>query len=194
MTDRAPFEPLGEQARWRTVYELLTATPMNGVITYKELGDALVLDPDSDRKSIQDAMRRAAKQHEVTDKRAAEVVPDIGYRVIEPREHIDVARRFQRKSGRALVRGHSQAVNVDLNGVEPEVRNALELLGHAFTLQMDFNRRFEGKQARLERTIREIADSQAEDRKRTAEEVAELRARLARLEGEDPAGPEGDGQ
>jgi len=183
MTGRAPFEPIGAEARWRTIYGLLTAAPMNGVITYKQLGDALGLDPDDDRKPIQDAMRRAAKRHEEADKRAAEVVPDVGYRVVEPREHIDLARRYQRKSGRALVRGHSKAINVDLNGVDPEVRNALEILGHAFTLQMDFNRRFEGKQARLEQTIREIADNQAEDRKRTTEEVAELRARLARLEG-----------
>lgn len=178
----ATFEPVGERARWRTVYELLKAQPVNGLLTYEEMGDALGLHPEHDRGIIQQAMHRAAREHERLDKRAVDVVPNQGYRVVEAPEHIGLARRQQRRSSRALVRGHSKAVNVDLNGVDPEVRKALEVLGHAFTLQMDFNKRFEGKQARLEETVREIADSQAEDRKRTAEEVAELRARLARLE------------
>lgn len=183
MGERAPFEPIGTRARWRTVYDLLAVMPVNGVITYGELGDALGLHPDRERNVIQQAVRRAAKEHEELDKRALDVIPGKGYRVVEPPEHLGLARRYQKRSSRALARGHSKAVNVDLNGVEPQVRQALEMLGHAFVLQIDFNKRFEGKQARLEETVREIADSQAEDRKRTAEEVAELRARLARLEG-----------
>lgn len=179
----APFEPIGEQARWRTVYELLTAIPVNGIITYGELGEALGLHSDHDRNVIQQAVRRAAKEHEELDKRALDVIPNKGYRVVEPPEHLGLARRYQKRSSRALARGHSKAVNVDFNGVEPQVRKALEMLGHAFVLQMDFNSRFEGKQARLEQTIRDIADSQEQDRKRTAEEVAELRERLRRLEG-----------
>ena len=181
---RALFEPIGKQARWRTVYEHLSATPVNGIVTYGELGEALGLDPDRGRSLIQQAVHRAARHHEELDKRAIDVIPGKGYRVVEAPEHIDLARRHQRKSSRALARGHSKAVNVDLNGLEPEVRAALEVIGHAFRLQMDFNRRFDVRQSKLEQTVREIADSQRDDRKRTAEEVAELRERLARLEGD----------
>jgi FKBP-type peptidyl-prolyl cis-trans isomerase 2 len=180
---RHPFEPIGAQARWKTVYEILVKTPTGDIITYEQLGEALGLNPEDDRNKIVQALRRAAKEHEEHDKRAVDVAPGQGYRPVDPTGSLTLARRQQKKAGRSLVRGHSKAVNVDLNGVDPEVRKALEMLGHAFTLQMDFNRRFEGKQARLEQTIREIADSAAEDRKRTAEEVAELRERLARLEG-----------
>jgi hypothetical protein len=179
---RAPFEPIGKQARWRTVYEILSATPINGLVTYDQLGDALELDPDRQRNTIQQAVYRAAKHHEEIDKRAIDVIAGKGYRVVEPPEHIDLARRHQRKSSRSLVRGHSKAVNVDLNGLEPEVRAALEVIGHAFRLQMDFNRRFDVRQSKLEQTVRDIADSQRTDRKRTDEEVSELRERLARLE------------
>lgn len=177
-----PFEPVGDQARWRTVYDLLTAAPMNGVITYVQLGDALGLHPDDDRHIIQQAVRRAAREHEELDKRALDVIPNKGYRVVEPREHIGLARRQQKRSSKALQRGYSKAVNVDLNGVEPQVRAALEMVGRAFALQMDFNRRFDVRQSRLEQAVRDIADAQHTERKRTDEEVAALRERLARLE------------
>lgn len=183
MTGRAPFEPIGTQARWKTVYELLRKTPTGTVITYRQLADLLGLDAERHQAAIRGALARAAKEHEVQDKRAIEAVRGEGYRPVDASVNVVLARKHQRRAGRSLARGYSKAVNVDLNGVEPQVRAALETIGHAFVLQMDFNRRFEGKQARLEETVREIADSQAEDRKRTAEEVAELRARLARLEG-----------
>jgi polyhydroxyalkanoate synthesis regulator phasin len=179
---RAPFEPVGKQARWRVIYELLKAKPVNGLLSYDEMGDALGLHPERDRNVIQQAMHRAAKEHEQVDKRAVDAVSGKGYRVVEVPEHIGLARRHQKRAGRSLVRGHSKAVNVDLNGVDPQVRAALETIGKAFVMQMDFNKRFEAKQGRLEETIRDIADTQAEDRKRTADEVAELRERLARLE------------
>lgn len=183
MTSRAPFEPIGPQARWKTVYALLKKTPTGTIITWKELADELGLDAVRHRMAIRGALSRAAKEHEVEDKRAIEVVRGEGYRPVDARVNIELARKHQRRAGRSLARGHSKAVNVDLNGVDPQVRAALETIGHAFVLQMDFNKRFEGKQARLEQTVRDIADSQEQDRKRTAEEVAELRERLARLEG-----------
>lgn len=183
MADRAPFEPIGAQARWKTVYELLRKTPTGTVVTYKQLADALGLDAERHKEAIRGAVIRAAKEHEEKDKRAVQAVRGEGYRPVEARVNIELARKHQRRASRSLQRGHSKAVNVDLNGVDPQVRAALETIGHAFVLQMDFNKRFEGKQARLEETVREIADSQVQDRKRTDEEISELRARLARLEG-----------
>lgn len=183
MGDRKPFEPLGKQARWKTVYEILRKTGTGEVITYEALGEALGLDPVHERNAIVQAVRRAGKEHETEDKRALRVVPGVGYRPVDARGSLELARSQQKKSTRALSRGHSKAVNVDLNGVDPQVRAALETIGKAFVLQMDFNKRFETKQARLEETVREIADSQAEDRKRTDDELTELRERLARLEG-----------
>lgn len=179
---RAPFEPIGNQARWKTAYELLSAAPMNGLVTYGELGNALGLDPDAERGLIRQAVHRAAREHEKVDKRAIDAVPNKGYRIVETAEHLDLAKRHQKKSGRSLARGASKVTNVDLNGMEPQVRAAFEVLGHAFRLQMDFNRRFDVRQNQLEQTVREIQDSQSTDRKRTDEEVALLKERLARLE------------
>ena len=162
------------------------------VITYEQLADAIDLDPVDDRAVIRKEVHRAARHHEEQDKRAIEAVAGEGYRPVDPSGSLVLARKQQKKSGRALQRGHSKSVNVDLNGVDPQVRAALETIGKAFVLQMDFNRRFEGKQARMEQAIRDITETQAqasEKQARTEREVTELRERLARLEGAtgDPA-------
>ena len=181
----SPFEPAGERARWRIIYEMLQATPVDAVVTYEELGEALDLDPDKDRHTIQMAMRRAAQEYEREDRHAVDAVPNEGYRIVRAGVHLELARRHQKKAGKSLQRGHSKAVNVDLSEVEdPEVRKALEVTAQAFSLQMDFNRRFAVRQERLESAVREITDAQAADRQRSADEVAKLKERIERLERE----------
>jgi hypothetical protein len=129
------------------------------------------------------AMRRAALELEQVDKRAVDVVPNKGYRVVPANVNLQLARRHQKKAGKSLQRGHSKAVNVDLSDVDdPEVRKALVVMGQAFALQMDFNRRFAVRQSQLEKAVNEITGTQAEDRKRSDEEIARLRERIERLE------------
>lgn len=174
----AAFRPIGDQARWRIVYEKLVATETGGVITYEEIADALELDAKDDRHAIQMAVRRAGREHEEVDKRAIEAVPNVGYRMVEAPEHLRLARGHQKKASTALRNGHSKVVNVDLSGLEPETRHAFEVVARAFALQMDFNRRMDVRQRQLEDNIGSIADRAA----RSEEEIAELRARLERLE------------
>ena len=178
------FKPAGERARWRILYDILRDAETGSVVTYEELGEALGLDPGKDRHMIQMAMRRAAQEHEREDKRAVDVVPNEGYRLVEASVNLRLARGHQKKAGRSLARGQSKAVNVDLTGVDPEVRHALEITAQAFALQMDFNRRFAVRQNRLEKAVAEITEAQSEDRQRSADEVAKLRERIERLEAE----------
>lgn len=174
----APFEALGEQARWRTIYDLLTQTETGGILSYRTMSAALNLDPVKDRHVIQMAMRRAAREHENFDKRAVEAVPNVGYRVVLPPEHMRLARQQQARSSRALVAGRSKVVNVDLNGLEPEVRQAFQVVAQAFAMQMDFNRRMDVRQQKLEEAMETIAQRHG----RSELEISELRERLARLE------------
>lgn len=176
-----PFVPLGEQARWRTVLDLLRKTATGDVVTYEQIGEALSLDADDERHAIQMAVRRAAREHEEEDKRALEAVPNVGYRIIEAQEHMRLARQQQKKSSRALVAGHSKVVNVDLNELEPQVRNAFQVVAQAFAMQMDFNRRMDVRQRRLQDAVASVA----ERTDRSEAEIAELRARLERLENGD---------
>lgn len=174
----SPFEPAGETARWRILYDLLSGRTVGDVLNYEVMAEALDLDPIEDRHTIQLAMRRASKELELENKHAVEAVQNVGYRIVEPEEHLRLARGQQRRSSRALARGHSKVVNVDLSNVDPEVRNAFQVVASAFAMQMEFNRRTDVRQKKLEDAL----DAVREKSTRTGEEVAELRARLDRLE------------
>lgn len=173
-----PFEPVGETARWRVVYGLLRPLATGATLTYQAIGEALGLHPDDDRHTIQMAVRRASKESEREDLRALEAVPNVGYRIVEPEEHGRLAQGQQRRSSRALVSGHSKVVNVDVTGMDPEVRKAFGVMAQAFSMQMDFNRRMDVRQKRLESAVNSIE----ERHDRSAGEVAELKERLERLE------------
>lgn len=174
----AAFRPAGDRARWATVYGLLQAAEVGATVTYADLAEALKLDPLKHRHAIQMAVRRAAREFEEVDKRALEAIPNRGYRVVEPPEHLRLARRHQKKAGRALVRAHSAAVNVDLSSVDAATRHAFEVVAQAFALQLDFNRRLTVRQDRLEAAVRHVTERST----RSDTEIAELRARLERLE------------
>jgi hypothetical protein len=174
----SPFEPVGETARWRIVYGLLQPLATGATLTYEQIGEALGLLADDDRHTIQMAVRRAGVESERVDLRALEAVPNVGYRIVEPEEHGRLAQRQQRRSSRALKSGHSKVVNVDLNGVDPEVRKAFQVMAQAFSMQMDFNRRMDVRQKRLETAVASVE----ERHDRSANEVAELKERLERLE------------
>lgn len=174
----APFETVGETARWRIIYGLLSSMDTGETLTYGQMGEALDLDPAGDRAVIQMAVRRAARESEQRDKRAVEAVPNVGYRIVEPEEHSRLAVRQQQKSSRALKSGRSKVVNVDLHGMAPEVRKAFEVMAQAFCLQIDFNRRMDVRQTRLE----EVVAGMAQKHDRSAAEVAALQERLERLE------------
>lgn len=173
------FEPVGEMARWRTVYDMLKLLAVDDVITYEAVGEALELHPVRDRNTIQNTVRHAGRTFEKVDKHALVAVPNVGYRVVRADEHVVLARGQQRRASRALARGHSKVVNVDLRGLSPEVRALTEATARAFSMQMDFNRRFDVRQSKLEAVVSEVSQRT----ERSEEEIAELKARLARLEG-----------
>jgi len=177
----SPFEPAGETARWRILYAALQERSVDDVITYETMAELLELDPADDKHTIQVAMRRAAIELEKVDKHAVEAVVNVGYRIVEPEEHLRLAKGQQRRSSRALARGQSKVVNVDLSNVDPEVRQAFQVVASAFAMQMEFNRRTDIRQKKLEESL----DAVRETSTRTEEEVAELRERLDRLERRD---------
>jgi hypothetical protein len=180
----SPFQPVGDEPRWRTAYKLLAAAEIDETVTYEALGDALGLHPDDDRHAIQMAVRKAAWEHEVTDNRALDAVPNVGYRIVRIDERIPLARRYQKKAGRSLVRGQSKVEHVDLSGVDPETRRALEVVALAFKMQSDFNRRLDVRQKKLERQVQSAVSAQ----EHTSDEIADLRERLEKLEADREVG------
>ena len=174
----SPFEPAGETARWRVIYDILAVTPVDNVLTYEAMATALDLDPASDRHVMQVAMLRSARELAHVDKRAVEAVKNVGYRVVEPEEHLRLAKGQQRKSSLALLRGDDLVKNVDLSECDPEIRHAFQVIRSAFAMQQEFNSRTDIRQKKLE----EALDTVREKSTRTEDEVAAILARLEKLE------------
>ena len=173
-----PFETIGPVARWRVIYDLLTEVPVNGVLTYEKMGEALELDPARERTTIQASMTKASRRLEENNLHAVEPVINVGYRVVEVPEHLRLARGQQRKASRALARGRSKVVNVDLRGLDPEVRRAFEAVAIVFSMQMDFNRRMDAGQKRLAAAV--AATTVRADR--SEEEIASIKQQLVEME------------
>jgi hypothetical protein len=151
--DRRPFEPLGLVARWRVIYELLQVTEIGEVLTYKVMAEALGLDPARDRRIIQGAIPRAQQELETVDKRHIEAVANVGYRVVEPKMQLELAKQRGRRAGKQLEHGKSHITNVDFNKIDPQLRSAFEVVGYVFTKQLEFMGRLELKQKRTEAAL-----------------------------------------
>lgn len=135
--------------RWRLVYDALCPMRPGEVLTYEHAAEVLDMHPETDRKAIQVAVRRAMTELEQQNLRTLEAARNIGYRVAHSGEHVQLARGQRRKASRALDRGLRKVKNVDLNDMTPEQK--AETLAEAQTQQRlkDHERREEMKARRL---------------------------------------------
>ena len=184
----SPFVPVGERARWRVIYDLLIEMQVGDVLTYNKMAMALELDPHADRHTLQVAMRRAADEYLMSHNHAVEAVINKGYRVVEAPEHVHLAQKHQKRSRRALVRGHKTIVHVDMEALDEETRKAFDIVAAALAAQMDFSRRLDIRQRFLEKSLKEVQEGQQQAQQRTQEELRAMQERLERLEAAQQAG------
>lgn len=174
----APFQPVGDRARWQMVSDLLEGTETDDVVTYDEAARLLELDPLKERPIIQQAIRTAADHHQKETGRSIEAVPNMGYRIVKTDENLRLAHGRQQRSKRQLKRAHQILVRTDRNGLTPEQRQQFEAAGNAIGQLVDFVRRLDIRQQRLDEVVSHV--SVKTDRNEA--EVIELRQRLERLE------------
>lgn len=173
-----PFEPIGEKARWRLLYEVMAAAEVDSVVSYADLADALDLDAIGGRQIIQQAMSRAGRELLEKNNRAVESVRGVGYRVVRPEEQLRLAQYHQQRASKSLVRGSRTVRHVDFNGMDAGTRHAFEVTGRALGALIDMNRRLDARQERLEESMKSVVGRVD----RSDDEIAALRERLARLE------------
>lgn len=93
------FQPKGDIAEWRMIYEqLLENADFGQVITYAELDEALGRPFITNRSPIY----RAREDLGSIRKRWLESVPHVGYRVTDPADHVRVSVTHRRKSQRQV--------------------------------------------------------------------------------------------
>lgn len=170
----AAFQPIGDKSRRATVIDLIGGVDYDAVVKYEELESEL----EVDRATVQAAVNAAKPGLEREHRKSVVAVPNIGYRVVRPNEHHGLAVVHQRKSLRSLRRSLSKVNHVDASQLTEGERAAVTLAATGIALQLDYMRRNDIRAKRHEDMI--TATQQQTDR--TADEVSELRERLARLE------------
>jgi hypothetical protein len=173
-----PFRPIGDRARWKSVYELMRKTGTGGVITYAMMGAALNLDPDADRAKIQMAARRAATELLNVDLRSTEAIRNRGYQVVETSRKLEIARKYQGRAARAVRKGQAHVTHADLANLDPDTRAVFEAMAWKFEQQDEALRRLDVRARRHERQLAAAQSAQQQ----TSVQMTELAARLAALE------------
>lgn len=171
------FAPKGEQSRWKLIYDQLCQMQVDDMVTYEALGKLLQLNPNDDRHQIQMAMRRAAREYLETNCRALDSVRNVGYRIVEPSEHLRLANGHNRKAGRSLHRGYEVATRVDVTGLDQAMRDALNSFALMAAAQSALNKRLARDQAKLAKALETVATKQG----LSDERLARLEQRLEAL-------------
>lgn len=148
------------------------------MVTYADAAEALGLHADDDRKAIANAMRAAGRKILTSDGRALRVVPDVGYRLAAPNEHITLARERKGRAKTQISTGLDILSGTDLTGLSPEAREAVLAERSSFSRFVDFMVASDRRQRKTEAAVEEIKGQVT----RTAEETAAMNERVARLE------------
>lgn len=166
-----PFH--SDNPKWRTVYDLLLPLDVDDVLTYATLNEALDVE---DFRTNRSPLYKAAQMWGAAKQRALEPVPNVGYRVVQAREHEGLARRQHKKSRRALSRGRTLLRNADRSQLNPDEVARFDSMEHTLARHEDMIRRLDSRQSRTERLLNETRQAGAD----TEAKVRELEERLRR--------------
>ena len=171
------FQPIGEKSRRATIIEYLAPLPYGTTVEYGALENELGIDRAAVQSAVNDAKPGLEREH----RKSVVAVPNVGYRIVQPNEHHGLAIVHQRKSLRALRRSLSKVNHVDASRLTEGERAAVTLAATGIAMQLDYMRR---NDIRAKRHEDMIAATQQQST-RTADEVADLKARLSKLEARD---------
>lgn len=143
---RKPFQPIGDEAMWRPVYDWDKAATAGTIITYDDLAALVGHDVKADRYPIREAMRHLEQDAHKT----LAVVRRIGYRVAEPAEHITLARQHQKRARRQTKRALGRTGSVDRSALTVDERARIDALELNLQRQSAFLGRLADRVERVE--------------------------------------------
>lgn len=192
---RPTFAPVGEKARWRIVYDLLQRKDYDQVLTFEAMAEALNLSAhgQAHRSLIIQAVQRAGRELSVRNSRSIENVRGVGYRVVEPEEHVRLAGKGQQKAHRTLKVAQRHVEHVDYSKLSDEGKTLVIAALRVFKIQERGMRDLKIRQRqtaelveRVEQAGRQTAERVDEHEGRVQEQDERIKAleeRLARLAG-----------
>ena len=164
------FTPKGDVAEWRMLYDRIRSLDIGGILTYEDMDEILGRDFKEDRGPIY----RCAKELEDNDHRTLAAVRNVGYRIVEPREHAQLATHHHRKSRRQLGKAVGKAASADRSKLTADERQRIDGLEMSLRRHADMIRRLD------ERTAKQADELKALRREKDGD-VASLSERVDRL-------------
>lgn len=161
------FEPKNGVAQWRTVYEQLITMNVEDVITDETLTSLL---SDAAEGSIKPAFHRAVREMETERSRSFIRVRNVGYRMVEAREHEGLAQDQHRKARRRLKAAGRKLISADRSRLTADEKARFTALEIHVSQQQDMLRRLSVKQTELQKV-----------QVKTSGDVAELSGKVDRL-------------
>jgi hypothetical protein len=171
------FEPKGTVAEWRMLYELLRAKDYGELAAFEELDAALGRDFRANRSPIGRARRELHG-----DRKTLITVRGVGYRIAESREHADNAAARQREAIRKLIAALAELASANRNRLTPAECNLCDSMEWNTAGALERVKRLEDRQARVEIKIEATAERVSDLEYARKEDLAEIRAELARLQ------------
>lgn len=115
-TERRPFQPKGDAPEWRMIYDnLLADADFGDTITLDQISDVLGRPFTKNRSPI----LRANKELGIARRRQLQAVPGVGYRVVQPNEHISMAIGRRDRAARQIKHGVEVLGVTDLARLTP---------------------------------------------------------------------------
>lgn len=172
------FETKGDIAQWRAVYDYLVSLKVGDQVTDEEL--AGLLPEGAAETSWRGAFHRAVKEMEASHKRTFARVRAVGYRMVEAREHEQLARGQHKRAKRRLAAAYSKAHSADRSRLTPAERQRLDAIELNLAQQQQLTKRLDARVERLQRDLKEARREHKQDIASVSERVDMLAEQLAR--------------
>ncbi|MEV0391981.1 hypothetical protein [Polymorphospora rubra] len=142
----------GAVARWRVIYQALTALQPGCLLSYEDMGGLLGLDVRdvSDKQTILVAARKAADELRTRERKVCTIVYGRGYQHARADQILALAHGHQARAVAEVEVAHSKIETIDLSQVEPTLARLIQATAAGFTRQAGMMRQLDVRQARLE--------------------------------------------
>lgn len=170
------FKPKGYVPEWQRVYTRLLALEIGETVTYEELTRVLRRPFEDGRSPFYTAMRKLQKEKQ----RTLRNVKGVGYEVVQPREHLGLARSHIRRSHRQLGRA-SERLEVDRSALTRDERQKVDDLAQHLAKTHGEVLRLNRRASDNERALEEVRRQVKTDKRTDPEDVTELAQKLEGL-------------
>lgn len=163
------FTPIGEKSHREIVVEAFKDVSYDDVVSYEHLSEILGFDvKTSNRSAIYAAQRTLEKDYHKT----LDAVVGVGYRVIRPEEHVDLANRHHKRARRQVTRAINKTASAN--------RSVLTATDQARLDRVEINLKRQQKElTRLDAEVKRVSE-RVDAQQKTNEETETRYAKIVR--------------